>query len=269
MAQVDDVPPHRVADHAAMKTSRLLVTVFLSILLAACGGKTEPSPSPSPEIAGVGPGGQPNPGGPGGGNAGGQPAGPGGAVPGGPGPGGAGGAGGAGGNTVTRKWSESVTQSGAGMSSVVTQQYTAIVQVTLTSEGPGAWTFTGSADITAAFTSDYQARKADILGAACNVHYTDDASASGTVQIDGGLNASDGFYQFHVNIPGIDTGTNETVRDDSDCDGPNNSETTPWSAAQISAQGSGEYTGSSISGSESTPREGGEDTVTWSFTLPN
>jgi hypothetical protein len=98
------------------------------------------------------------------------------------------------------------------------------------------------------------------------VHYTDDAKASGSVQVEGGLEAGDGFYQFHVNVPGLD-GTNETVRDDSGCRGPNNSETTTWSVAPITAGGSGDLTDPShISGSTTEPREGGEDTVKWDLT---
>jgi hypothetical protein len=143
-----------------------------------------------------------------------------------------------------------------------------VVQLTLTGED-GSWTFTGSASITAAYTSNFSGRKADILGAPCDVHYTDDASASGTVQVDGGLTAYDGFYDFYVNIPGVDTGTNNAVRNDSDCDGPNDLYTTPWAAAPTTASGSGEYSGTSISGSVSTPRTGGDDTITWSFALPN
>jgi hypothetical protein len=216
---------------------------------------------------GAGPGGQSGPGA-GGGNA---PGGPG--AGGSPGPGGGVGAGGVGGGVggtgaaVTRTWSETVEVSGDGVQSVTHQSYSAVVHLTMTGED-GTWTFTGTADITAAFTSNYSAQKADILGAPCDVHYTDDASASGTVQIDGGLEASDGFYQFFVNIPGVDTGTNNTVRNDSDCGGPNTIDSTPWSAAPISASGSGEYTGTTISGSSSVPTTGGEDKVTWSFTIP-
>jgi hypothetical protein len=90
----------------------------------------------------------------------------------------------------------------------------------------------------------------------------------GSVEVEGGLEASDGFYQFYVNIPGVD-GSNDTVRDDSGCNGPNNRETTPWAAAPITAAGSGDLTGPrTISGSSSVPRTGGEETVSWRFTLP-
>ena len=169
--------------------------------------------------------------------------------------------------SITRTWSESVTQSGGGTSSVITQQYTAAVSVSLTKVDEGAWTITGPASIVSAFTSDWVSNQTSSLGP-CNVHYTDDARASGTVDVEGGLEARDGFYQFYVNIPGVD-GSNATVRDDSGCNGPNNQETTPWSAAPITASGSGEMTSPrTISGSSSEPRQGGEDTVTWSFSLP-
>jgi hypothetical protein len=169
--------------------------------------------------------------------------------------------------SITRSWSETVTQSGSGTSSVITQQYMAIVQVSLSKADEGAWTISGPASISSTYTSDFRSNQASALGP-CNVHYTDNASASDTVAVEGGLEARDGFYNFYVNIPGAD-GSNATVRDDSGCNGPNNQETTPWSAAPITASGSGDMTDArTISGSSSTPRQGGEDTLTWSFTLP-
>jgi hypothetical protein len=191
----------------------------------------------------------------------------------GPGGGGGGGGPGAGGGgvdgSITRTWSESVTQTGDGFSSVVTQQYTAVVQVNLTKVDVGGWEITGPATVTSSFTSDVTKRLATLLGAPCDVHYTDDASGAGTVTVTGGLEAIDGFYQFFVDIPGVD-GSNATVRDDSACDGPNDHETTLWQVAPMTAGGSGDFTDpGQISGSSSAPRPGGEDTVTWSFTLPD
>ena len=169
--------------------------------------------------------------------------------------------------TITRTWSESVTQTGSGTSSVITQQYMAVVRVSLSKVDEGGWTISGPASISSAYTSDWKSNQVSSLGP-CNVHYTDNASASATVDVEGGLEARDGFYNFYVNIPGAD-GSNATVRDDSGCNGPNNQETTPWSAAPITASGSGDMTDArTISGSSSTPRQGGEDTLTWSFTLP-
>lgn len=184
-------------------------------------------------------------------------------------PGGGSGAVGGGGpnGSITRKWSESVTQAGSGTSSVITQEYTAVVRVSLSKVDEGAWTISGRASISSTYTSDWTSSQATALGP-CSVHYTDRASASGTVDVEGGLEARDGFYQFYVNIPTVD-GSNATVRDDSGCNGPNNQETTPWSAAPTMASGSGDMTEPrTISGSSSEPRQNGEDTLIWSFTLP-
>ena len=167
--------------------------------------------------------------------------------------------------TVTRIWSESVEQSGTGMHSLTTQSYRAVVQVSSIQGDVGAWELAGNAEIVSSFTSDYESSTTTALGP-CNVHYTDNAKASGSVQVEGGLEAGDGFYQFQLNIPGLD-GNNDTVRDDSGCRGPNNTETTPWSAAPISAGASGDLTDPNhISGSTTQPREGGEDTVIWDLT---
>jgi hypothetical protein len=167
--------------------------------------------------------------------------------------------------TVTRIWKESVEQSGEGVDSLITQSYEAVVQVSSIQADVGAWELAGNAEILSSFKSDYKSRTTTPLGP-CNVHYTDDAKASGSVQVEGGLEAGDGFYQFHLSIPGLD-GSNDTVRDDSGCRGPNNIETTPWSVAPITAAGSGDLTDPDhISGSTTEPREGGEDTVTWDLT---
>ncbi len=169
--------------------------------------------------------------------------------------------------SITRTWSESVTQTGDGTSSVITQRYTAVVSVSLTKVDEGAWTISGPASVSSTYTSDWKSNQTSTLGP-CNVHYTDNATAMGSVEVEGGLEASDGFYQFYVNIPGVD-GSNDTVRDDSGCNGPNNRETTPWAAAPITAAGSGDLTGPrTISGSSSVPRTDGEETVSWTFTLP-
>jgi len=245
-----------------MRPLIICLGLLVVAVLSACGGGTasesatrspcpssevtsdQPAPSPASAncVAGTG--------------AGGQAGGASGAAP-----------GGGSASSITRTWSERVMERGSGTSSVITQQYTAAVSVSLTKVDEGAWTITGTASIVSAFTSDWVSNQTSSLGP-CNVHYTDDAMASGTVDVEGGLEARDGFYQFYVNIPGVD-GSNATVRDDSGCNGPNNHETTPWSAASIMASGSGEMTGSrTIAGSSSKPRQGGEDKVTWSFSLP-
>jgi hypothetical protein len=180
---------------------------------------------------------------------------------------GSGAAGGGPDGTITRTWSDSVTQLGSGTSSVVNQRYTAVVSVSLSKVDEGAWTISGSANISSTYTNDWKSNQTSSLGP-CNVHYTDNASASDTVSVEGGLEARDGFYNFYVNVPGVE-GSNATVRDDSGCNGPNDSETTPWSTAPMTASGSGEMTSPrTISGSSSEPRQNGEDTLTWRFTLP-
>lgn len=167
---------------------------------------------------------------------------------------------------VTRTWSERVEQTSDSSQSLITQSYEAVVQVSSTQVDIGAWELAGNAEIVSTYTSDFQSHTTTSLGP-CDVHYTDEAKGNGSVQVEGGLEAHDGFYQFHVNIPGLD-GSNETVRDDSGCGGTNNSETTPWSVGSITAGGSGNLAGSNhISGSTTEPREGGDDTVTWDLTF--
>lgn len=250
-----------------MRTTRFGAGLPLVLLMAACGSSTagqtsavDPTLAPTPTPAAC-----PSPvdespmptscssAASGGGGAGG--------------PGGPGGAGGGPGGTVVVKWSERVTQTDVGMSSVITQTYSAIVRLSLTKVDIGSWTLAGRADITATFTSDYQSHMSSSLGP-CDVHYTDDAAGAGSVDVvDGGLEARDNAYQFYVSIPGLD-GSNDTVRDDSGCFGSSNHETTPWPVAPTSPGGSGDYTDPThIVGSSSKPRQGGEDTVTWDFTL--
>jgi hypothetical protein len=255
-----------------MRATAIGAGLLTLILVSGCGATpgqtTTAGQSPSPEPSSCptsGPDGESSapsicpPAGGQSGGPGGQPAGPG--APGGP--------GGPGGDFVTRTWSETVRVSDTTMQSVVHQEYQATIHVVFGSgDGTGGWTLTGTAEITSAFTSDGTEQLQDITGAPCSIHYTDNAGATGTVNvIDGGIEARDGFYQFHVDIPGVD-GSNTAVRDDSGCLGANTTEQTPWSAAPIIASGNGEYTGRHISGSFTEPRQEGEDKVTWSLTLP-
>jgi hypothetical protein len=158
-----------------------------------------------------------------------------------------------------------VTQSGGGVTSVIHQEYKAVVLVDLTKVDVRAWTIAGKATITAKFTSDYESHMTSPLGP-CNVHYTDDSSGGGSVDVEGGMEAGDGTYEFHVNIPGLD-GTNNSVRDDSGCFGGTSRETTTWSIAPDTVGGSGKYTGNTFSGSTSKPREGGKDAASWTFSI--
>lgn len=170
-------------------------------------------------------------------------------------------AGGSWSGTVTRRWEEIVEQTGEGMESKTAQFYEVVVRLSSAQVDVGAWELTGDAEIVSTFTSDYKSSTTSSLGP-CNVHYTDDAKGSGTVEVEGGLEAGDGLYQFHVNVPGLD-GSNETVRDDSGCRGPNKTETTPWPVAPIRLGGSGDLTDPDhISGSTET-QNGAKETVTW------
>ncbi|HEX5589917.1 MAG TPA: hypothetical protein VFX65_06480 [Candidatus Limnocylindrales bacterium] len=179
---------------------------------------------------------------------------------------GAGGSGGSGHDgTLTKAWSESVAEQGDGVSSLITQDYRAVAAITLTKVDIGAWTISGWADVTSSYTSDFESHFTSALGP-CDSHYTDDASGGGRVDVDGGLEARDGFYQFYVNIGGLD-GSNATVRDDSGCSGTNTSEVVPWSVAPTTVGGSGEYTGTTLSGSQSVPRTGGQDMTAWTITI--
>ena len=217
------------AGRGLLATGLLATGLLAAVLLAGCGAGTGlPAPTPTPTAT---PTPQNNPGS----------------------------------GTITREWSESVTQSGGGSTSVIRQAYKAVVLVNLTKVDIRAWTIDGKATITATFTSDFQSQTSTPLGP-CNVHYTDDASGAGNVDVEGGMEAGDGTYEFHVNIPGLD-GSNNTVRDDSGCFGGTNRETTPWPVAPDMVGGSGNYSGNGISGNTSKPREGGKDAASWSFSI--
>jgi hypothetical protein len=163
--------------------------------------------------------------------------------------------------TVTRRWEQDVEQFGEGMESRARQTYEAVAQISSVQVDIGAWELSGSAEIVSTFTSDYQNRMTSSLGP-CNAHYTDDAKGQGNVPVEGGLEAGDGFYQFHVNISGLD-GANETMRDDSGCRGPNKRETVPWGVAPVTVAQSGDLDDPDhISGSSET-REGAKETITW------
>ena len=129
------------------------------VLVSACNAADPgPSPTPSPVIGAGGAGGQTgggggNQGGPGGGS--GSSGGAGGGQQ-----GGGGGAGGGGGNTVTRTWSETVTNP----LGTVHQEYRASVHVAFGQEEAGSWVLTGTADITSAFTNEVTEQLQDITG---------------------------------------------------------------------------------------------------------
>jgi hypothetical protein len=154
------------------------------------------------------------------------------------------------------------------MSSVITTTYSAVVHVTLTKGDIHAWSFAGSADISGTYTSDFKSHADSPLGP-CDEHFTDDASGSGTVDLwSGGIEASDGHYQFTLNIAGIDNGSSLTVRDDTGCFGGSTTETVVWGIAPDTMGGDGDYTDPNhITGSWTHPLEGGSDVLTWDLTL--
>jgi len=90
--------------------------------------------------------------------------------------------------TITRIWSERVEQSRGGAHSLITQSYKAVVRISSTQVDVGGWELAGNAELISSYTSDYESHTTTSLGP-CNVHYTDDAKGSGTVQVEGGLEA--------------------------------------------------------------------------------
>jgi hypothetical protein len=189
---------------------------------------------------------------------------PGGGIGGGIGGGGTGGGGGIGGggpNTVVYQWQDRTDRSGNGVSDVITTSYKAIVNVTLTKTDIYAYEIAASAAVSATFTEDYKS--------SCS-HYTDDASGSGTVSGQGGLQAGEigEAFEFYVDLLGA-TGTNHTVRDDSPCGGPNYADSPEWPVPPVHVTGGDTIADPHhIAGSASIPRPGGTETVTWDFTLP-
>lgn len=170
--------------------------------------------------------------------------------------------------TLTHELSTRVTETFPNSSSVVAEDYKAVVRITSTAVDIEGWELGGSAELVKHLTSDSQTHNVSSVGP-CNLHYTDDASADGTVTIDGGLETRNGIFQFYVNIPGLDpVGTNLTVRDETGCFGANNQETNPWYIGPTTSSGDGDLTDPNhISGGTTTPTQGGEDKLTWSFTL--
>jgi len=229
-----------------MRRIAVLSGLLVVGLVAACstagpGASPTPSPTPSP-TAPVGGAGQPGAGG------------------------GAGGVGGGGGNTITREFSETVVQSDAGFHSEIHQDLHAVINVTVTKVDFGRYTLTGTANLTGTYSSDFVSDMDTPLGH-CHQEQHDDSSGSGTTDAEGGLEANEGFFQFHVNVLGVD-GSGTAVRDDSGCFGSATTEAVPWALAPFTAGNSGEYSGTTISGTAAEPREGGEDRLSWNITLP-
>ena len=169
--------------------------------------------------------------------------------------------------TVTRHFTRTTTDSSEGQETRVTETYDATVAISSVSVDIEAWTLAGQATIKATQSSDYRGHFTSTLGT-CDKHYTDEDLAEGGSVVDGGLGADETSYEFHLNIPGFDGGTETSMRDETGCLGTRSTETNPWPVGPVNLSGSGDVTDpGSISGTRTTPTEGGEDTVTWSFTL--
>ena len=168
--------------------------------------------------------------------------------------------------TVERTWRSTEQQSGDGTTSTIRQAYEATVVIQSTQTDIGAWTLGGTATIVASFSSDFVSDTDSTLGH-CHEHFTD-LVPSGQVDatVDGGLQLTDGAYEFYVNIAGGEL-TQTSVRDDSGCFGTKVTSAAPWSIGPATAGGSGNQTDpKSITGSSTEP-DG--TVVTWDLTLNN
>jgi hypothetical protein len=170
--------------------------------------------------------------------------------------------------TLTRELSKRVTETFPNSTSVSAEDYKAVVRITSTAVDIEGWELSGSAELVKHLTSDLQTHNVSPVGP-CSYHYTEDASADGTVTIAGGLETRNGIFQFHVNIPGLDpAGTILNVWDETGCNGANKQETNPWYIGSTTSDGDGDLIDPNhISGGTTTPTEGGEDKLTWSFTF--
>ena len=168
--------------------------------------------------------------------------------------------------TITRTYRNKVTTSNVGSTTTDITTYTAKVRISSTWVSLGGWKFSGDADITGTWMND-SVEDYDSPSGHCHKHYTDDASAADTKPLTGGLEVSDGRYQFNVHLEAIE-GTDTSVRDDSGCFGRNDgAETVSWAVAFVYIDGSGDVTDPNhITGSKTTPVDNGEDTNTWDLT---
>jgi hypothetical protein len=256
------MPAARSLPQASVVTNRrFALAALLATVVAGCGaGSGEPgasslttqipaaSPTASPPVGGTGGGGTGG-GGTGGGGTGGGTG------------GGGGGSGGGGANTVVYQWQDATDRSGNGVQDLLTSSYRAVVAVTLTKTDTYAYDIKATAAVSATFTEDYTSN--------CS-HYTDDASGSGTVSGQGGLQAGDvgETYEFFIDLLGA-TGTNHTVRDDSPCNGPNYADDPEWPVPPVHVSASDSVADPHhIWGTMAIPRDGGTESVTWDFVLP-
>jgi hypothetical protein len=170
---------------------------------------------------------------------------------------------------VTRHFSQTTTTTTESDSTALTVTYDATVQLSSTLVDINGWTLAGPAMIKSTQSSDYKAHFTSTVGT-CDKHYTDEDLAEGGSDATGGLGINDdATYEFHLDIPGFEGGTETSMRDETGCLGSVVTETNPWPVGPVNLDGSGEVTDPTVlSGSTSKPvANGGQDTVTWSFRL--
>ena len=165
--------------------------------------------------------------------------------------------------TLNYKFSENVSQGGGDATSESSQVYEATVRLRTEQGDSGRWNLVGDANITAERSIYFHSSVDSPLGH-CEETHTDKAQAEGTaVAIEsGGLEITDDFYQFTVQLPDVD-GTEISKRLYTGCGGTNETDTHPWvGGAGGALGGSGKLTDpNSISGSTTEP--GGQRTTTW------
>lgn len=167
--------------------------------------------------------------------------------------------------TLRRQEEHTTQESGGGNASKTRQTYDATITIRATAVDISRWTLAGQATIIATFSSDWVSRQTSSLGP-CNQHYTDDAEAKGTGVIDGGLEIDDDFFQLTVRVPGIESGTMNSVRDDTGCFGSRTTESNPWAAAEETLGESGRLTDPNvISVTRREPDGTGFVTTTWNL----
>ena len=171
--------------------------------------------------------------------------------------------------TVTRHFTQTTNETTESDTSTLTVTYDATVNFSSNEVDINAWKLSGPATIKSTQSSDYQYHVTSTVGT-CNKHYHDEDIVEGTGVVDGGFGiADDATYEFNMTIPGLDTGTETAMRDETGCLGSSNTEVNPWSVAFVTVDGAGDVTDPTfITGSTSKPiANGGRDTVTWTFHL--
>lgn len=172
--------------------------------------------------------------------------------------------------TLTYNWTQRVEETGPGMHSLQEQTYHATVQITSTQVDIKAWELTGTALVTASWTSEFSSQLDTPLGP-CNQHYTDSVPPNSPMQVDvsGGLEVGDpgDLYQLSVGLTGFEL-TNHTVRDDTGCFGSSTVEDTPWPVAPTTLGDSGTVTDPThLTGTLVKPNSTGDDTLTYDLRL--